>query len=370
MTPTDHAGGQPVVVPATSIRRLWVVLAVLVVSQLCFKVWVERGEIRPFGDFPAIVFATLDAEPQALLAPIKIDLETERRRWTTTGLIPIVIVDRAIGRYATFLLLASVLVIVAFWCAWCATRSTAASVTLGLMTGFGTQFNYCYPNSSILAFYPLWIYLLVNLVAVVKLTTGCSRPNRWRAVFLVSLVCTALCWEVWLDYAGFLLAGAATVLIWRWRHDSRPRWRGLAWIIAVTIASLAAYLPIRMGAGGDEFVTAGMESETIATYPSLALMVEDFLSNCFTHTYIAITNYLPSVFIASNSLMSLGEGRIVELQHGYHAEFQHLTAQHHVFFWHFYAGFVACALLLSMAWLARRCWRDALRGTWCCMSAD
>jgi hypothetical protein len=249
------------------------------------------------------------------------------------------------------------LIVAVFVCSWVASRSEVFSLTAALCAAFGTHLSYVYVNATIIIHCLLLIYLAINLASLVRLLTADGPARAAKAVFVVSLVCAALCWEMWLDYAVCLLVGSAYLFAWSRRHPGRLAGGNLCFVAVGALVLTVAYLAVRTQ-HAEEFHRPGMEAEMVTTYSHVAMMVEDVVANVFTYLYVALTTYVPSPLVASNSLVYHGESALIEQQHGYAEDYAHLVPMHHLFLWRFYAGVVSACF----AWFAwknlRRSWRE------------
>jgi hypothetical protein len=151
------------------------------------------------------------------------------------------------------------------------------------------------------------------------------------------LVVVALSMEWWLNYAVCLFIGFGFVGVWERRHGVGRRGAGAAVIVAATLTTLVLYLAIRMSVAA-EYFAPGAEEELVLTYRSGVLAVEDAIANFFTLIYMAVGNYLPSLFFGSLSQTYLGDAAILMGQNGYHPEKTQLVVMNHLFLWRFYAG--------------------------------
>jgi hypothetical protein len=298
--------------------------------------------------------------------------------WTATGLVLTTLLDLSLGTKPAFLLLNSVLIVTSYVTSWCAFRSRTFSLTLALLMGVGSQLTYAYVISSLVKYFLFLSYLQINLLFLLLILRSefqpapqGGTPNRWLLVgFGVSLVASALCSELWLDYCLFLF----TVLAYVGVHFYRTRaltWNRPAASLALTTTSvLVAYLLVRM-LYIREHLTYGKEGEVILMYlfpledgsvrfapANAALALEDLVSNVFTYLHLAFSNFFPPPLLASNSLVFLGKDRILAEQYGYHAAQAHLVFYHHLFYWYFAAGVVAAAFFAALALSIRRDWQN------------
>jgi hypothetical protein len=336
-------------------------LTLLVLGNLALR----ASELRqvPIGAFYTIP-DELARAPWRLLLPV--DVGGGAFRWSSTGLIVVSALNAATSPVAVFLALNATLIVVAFACAWSALRSKPFAFTLAVCAGYGTQFHYAYVNASCVILYLFWCYLLVNLLAAYKLVTGATSPARWRAAFVGSLVVTALCWEMWLDYAAFLLA--ATALAWARPEVDR---RALRAVAAPVLALLVAYVPAKVVLGGArEHLGSAREAELVVTYlgalpaaTAVTLAAEDVATNALTYNHIALTSFLPPMFVYSSALPAAGAGAILE-QQGHAARSAppgmgaQLVLAHYRSSWRFMAGALSLALYAALASSIRRWLRD------------
>jgi hypothetical protein len=345
--------------PALAAPRAWIaflrvaapLLAILAACVL-FRLPLATGNAR----LNTPLDPELLAQPWKLLLPF--DFGEGRYRWTPTGYVPIGLLNLVMPAPYIFVLVLALLVVVSYVLSYLALRSRVFSGTLALCMGFGTQFNYYYVHNGGLLWPVFTVYLLLNLYFLHALAT---RPAQWRwpkIGFAVSLVAFALCWEMWLDYLVFLTAFSGFCwLVCRRDAELRERYLGRIRFVAATSVLVAiGYLAVRLPYSGEHFTT-GHESDSIFTYSTPILSIDDLISNLFTYPYIALTNFCPSWFNGSNSLYHVGEERILAGQNGYHPEKAHLVGMHHLYFWHFYAGVVFLALVLYCVRSVRSAWK-------------
>jgi hypothetical protein len=335
-------------------RRLRIVAPLLVILVACvgFRMLLAKGEHR--------LLHTLDpellAQPWKLLMPFDLG-GGGRYRWTPTGFVPIGLLNLWMPGPYIFVLLMAILVIVSYVLSYAALRSRIFSSTLAICMSFGTQFNFSYVHSGGHLWILFTIYLLINLYFLHALATQ-PAESRWPKIgFIISLIVFALSWEQWLDYLVFLETSCLIGYLLCRRHAHlRARYLNSIRLVAVTSAMVGAvYLVVRLPYSGEHF-TAGHESDTIFTYSAWLIGIDDLISSFFTYLYIAVTNFCPSWFNASNSLYHVGADQILREQDNYHPEKTHLVAMHHLFFWHFYAGMVLLGFILYFYRSLRRAW--------------
>ena len=278
---------------------------------------------------------------------LPLDIGDGFRRWTTTGLIPLSFLEATLGPNAAFLLCNTALVVAGMGIAWWVARDRQFAMAIGWCLALTTQFHWAYRNGAVTVFYLGAIYLLWNLAAFARLIdtrTGVTSSRR-RVIFILSLVCLVLWWEQWLDYWLFGVC-VSTLLLRIARRSSRLDTTELRFARRVFTVTAVLYLAVKLPFAW-EHVTVGKESEVILNYflqdglsfhQSLALAVEDVVTNAMTYTYLALTNYLPPILLPGQSLRAIPRGTLLSTQHGYHAPMQHLVYFHHVFLWYLAAG--------------------------------
>jgi hypothetical protein len=339
-------------------------LAVILGLNLAFRlVELSTASLRPYLDLRA----TLDGGAWRVLLPI--DTGDGSWRWATTGLVLVSAIESVVGTRLTFLLFNVSLVVVAFAASWIALRARWFSFTAALCFALGTQYHYAYINSACLSEFLLTGYVLLNLLCVWMLATQESHPRRWRAAFLLSLWAAALCWEMWLDYAAFLLVGLA--LVWLRRPEPWVARRPAARFVGVALGlTLAVYLPCKMLLGGvAEHTQRGKEAEVVLTYfgalpleDAATMAAEDVLVNALSYNHLALTNYLPPSLVYSPSLQHLDEGRIVAQHAGHGAAFlpelaPRLVLSNYESSWRFLAGALSLAFYYALVLAVRAWWR-------------
>jgi hypothetical protein len=325
----------------------------LVVLLLCLLLRVPLATGSPELGYP--LDPELVSQPWKLLLPFS--FSGGRYRWTPTGYVVIGLLNLWVPAPWIFVGLLLLLVIVSYLGSWMIFHSRVFSSTLALCMGLGSHFNYSYVHNGGHLWVLYVLYMLINLFFLYALATSTKRLRSAKIGFVVSLIVFALCWEQWLDYDVFLLTGCAffyllcrRVLELQARYLDRIRFVALSTIL-ITVGYLAGKLP----SSGEHF-TPGHESDTIFTYSSVALGIEDVISNLITYPYIAATTFLPSWVVSSNSLHYLGADRVMQEQHGYHQEQTHLVVMHHLFLWHFYAGMMFIGFIVLMVWAVRAAW--------------
>jgi hypothetical protein len=264
--------------------------------------------------------------------------------WTTTTLLLTHAVELRIGTANTWYLFNAILIVVSFVTSWLMFRSAIFGYTLAICMGFGTHLYHTYSAAGGIGFYLLLAYYQVLLLSACKVVIG-ERPRLWQPIFAIALLVTALSYEGWLDFLVFawlasLYAGAVL-----WRAGDQARLRRLTAVMIAMTACGVVYIILKVIFGYGQ--VAGKESDVVFNYPMMAPAIEDVISNVFTHAYLVFTNFLPPMFVSSNSLYRVGPEALVGQQLQYHLPFQYLVVMSHVFLWRYYAGaalvvFVLC----------------------------
>jgi len=306
------------------------------------------------------------ATPWKLLLPYAVS--PPFMRWSTTGLIPVSLLNQSLGVEPTFLLLNSLLITITVLCAWFATRSRVFTLTMAVCIGFGTQFNHAYPNTSVFILYLFIIYLEVNLLFLYRICVGKGDPFINKTLFVVSLMAAALCWEMWIDYFAFIFIFALAAYIAFTRRSDKKMSSRFAFVLISATCIVAVYMSIKVlySSGLSEHFTRGLEGESIFNYmltnnsPAYAIMAaEDIFSNYVTYNYLALTNFLPPFCFTANALI-FGREAIVNNQFGYATSYgsADFVYYHNIFLWYFCAGAVLLAFLYFLARYLVRFFKD------------
>jgi hypothetical protein len=73
---------------------------------------------------------------------------------------------------------------------------------------------------------------------------------------------------------------------------------------------------------------------------------------------MAVTNFLPPIFLSSTALFELGADRLADFQQGYHEPYAYLAPLHFLFLWRYAGGAVALATVYLFVRLVVRTWRE------------
>lgn len=304
-----------------------------------------------YPDAVKVVFAP-DFPKWRLLLP----LQGMTGSWTPMTLVLAHYASDWIGPARAWYLFNAILIIVSFGVAWSVFRSRVFAFTLAICMGFGTQLYVTYPNSGTIAFPLLFCYFEVLLLCIYRVITAETRRTLWKIAFGAALTITALAYEAWLDFLVFVWLASAVLAVMLWRRGERVRLRRLAGVFGVMTAVGLAYVYIKVTYGYGQ--SLGMESDVIFNYPHAAPAIEDVISNLFMNLYMAVTNFLPPMFVSSTALYTLGADRLVELQYGYHAPFTFLVPMQYVFLWRYYAGAIAVLVAWALFRALKSAWRS------------
>jgi hypothetical protein len=248
------------------------------------------------------------------------------------------VVEMRIGVAPTWYLFNVLLLVGSFAAAWMAFESLAFAFTFAIAMAFGTHFYHTYTISGGMASPLIALALECLMLCSYKVIVADRHRRWWIAGFAASLVAAALSYEGWLDFVAFAVVGSLilAVLLARRNPVAVRRMLGVTGAI-VAVAVIYVLIKTRFGYGQVQ----GSESDVVFQYPYWAPAIEDVASNVLTHLYIALTNFLPPVFLSSSALFSLGADRLVALQYGYHADYSYLVPMHYLFLWRYAAGAAA-----------------------------
>jgi len=320
---------------------------------------------------PYFDISTYSSKPWELLLPINIG--DNFYRYTTTGLVLMAGIQKIwtylfnsdVSIYLTFFTLSTILIFTTFVTAWKATRSKAFTITLTICIAFGTQFNGLYSNSSIMILYLFYTFIEINLLCLYLIMISKEPSVKLKIYFTLSLICVALCWEMWLDYAVFLFCAVGILFIMNKKLKLKEQFSKLKYIFESLCIILVIYLAIKVNTsqGISEHFENGKESESVLNYlkesesGTSAIVIEDIVSNAITYNYISFTNYFPPILLSSNSLYYLGN-KTSQFQHGYDKGSNHFIYYHYVFYWYFFAGALFVLVILLTYKVGKKLWSD------------
>lgn len=319
---------------------------------------------------PIVPYFTLSDEllraPWRMLLPL--DIGDGYSRWSATGLVIVGLLQLIMSASAVFLVLNVALIVAAFGLAWRASGSRPFAYALAACMAATTQYHWSFINAGVLPLYLTSAFLLWQLAAFAWIAWEGLRGagRRPRVEFVVSLLALALSWEQWLDYWLFAMCMGALLLALSPRFE-RVRRADVRWAMVVMAVLGVVYIAVKL-ATATEHGTPGKESELVFGYLTrdglgvangAVLAIEDMVSNFFTYTYLALTNFLPAGLMPGQSLARIPLDAIVGAQRGYHPQMAHLVGYHHVFYWYLFAGVLTTALVGFTAWTLRRAIRDS-----------
>jgi hypothetical protein len=329
-----------------------VCLAGLVLANYLYRRYLEHAPTYLFSFvdyyYPGVVERLLRTAPWRLFLPIP----EMTGSWTTTTLIVTHVVERLTSPATAWFLFNAILIVASFLLSWWVLRSLVFSFTFALLMGFGTPLYHTYAVSGAIGFCLLFVYYELLLACAVKLLD--ERRTGTFVLFGIAAVLTVLSYEGWLDFLVFTWGASLFISCILWRARRARDLKTLAIMeCALTLVGIAyVYVKVHFGYGQ----TAGSESDVVFNYPMLAPAVEDVFSNIVTHLYVALTAFLPPVFLSSPTLFRLGGDGVVALQNDYHAPFSYLVPMHYLFFWRYFAGAAFVLVILALVKTIRRSW--------------
>jgi len=318
---------------------------------------------RYFEHAPAYLFPFLDdfyrgtAERLLATAPWRLFLPIPEMTgaWVTTTLILSHFVEKATSPAFAWLSFNAILIVASFVLALWVFGSRVLAFTFAFLMGFGTALYHTYAESGSIAFCLLFVYYEAVLAAAVKLVAGDRRPHVWM-VCGAGVVLMVLAYEGWLDFLVFAWIASVYVVCVLYRARRTRSARMLAALALALTAIGVVYVAVKIRYGYGQ--VSGSESDVVFNYPAIAPAVEDVISNVVTHAYLAVTVFLPPMFLSSTALVELGGDRLVALQHGYHEPFSYLVPMHYLFFWRYMAGAAFIILLYALVQAVRRSWQS------------
>ena len=178
----------------------------------------------------------------------------------------------------------------------------------------------------------------------------------WRLAFAFSILLNILAYEGWLDVLVVVWAATPFLYVGLRRMERLADAARLVRAAGVLTAAGVFYIFVKVTWEFGQ--VAGSESDVLFNYDSLWLMADDLISNLFTHTYLAVSNFLPPMFVGSSSMYLFGPDKLIDAQHGYHDQFLYLVPMHHVFFWRYYAGAAFVMVCFALYKSVTRVWRQ------------
>lgn len=274
--------------------------------------------------------------------------------WVTTTLITTYLVEQSFSPAGAWYLFNAFSILVAFGTTWALYRSAIFSFTFAICVGFGTQFYHAYAVTGGIASYLVIGYHMLLLFTAAQIVRGVGSRWRWYLAFALSLALNTFGYEGWLDLLALSWLALPFLYIGLRRMDLPAEATRAARLTGVLTLAGVLYIFIKVTLGFGQ--TSGAESDLVFNYDSVWPMIDDFVSNTLTHTFMAVSNFLPPPFVGSSALYHIGPTRLVEAQHGYHEPFLYLVPMHHVFYWRYFAGAAFVLLCLAIYRASARMW--------------
>lgn len=274
--------------------------------------------------------------------------------WAATTLLLIYQVERVWSPAGAWYLFNSLAIVVAWGTSWVVFRSAVFSFTFAIAIGFGTQFYHAYAVTGGIASYAMAAYNMLLLCTFVQIVRGAQPVWAWRVAFAVSVALNVLGYEGWLDVLVLIWAVTPLAFLGLRRlglSDASTRLLRMTGVL--TVVGLA-YVIVKVTMGFGQ--APGSESDILTNYASLRLVVDDLVANLFTHTYLAVSNFLPPALVGGTAMYWLGPDALVAAQHRYHEEVAHLVPLQQMFLWRFHAGATFALLIGALVVTWRRAW--------------
>lgn len=275
--------------------------------------------------------------------------------WAATTLLAVYLTEQVIGSPGAWYLFNILSILVAFGTSWILFRSAVFSFTFAICVGFGTQFYHAYAVTGGIASPLLWIYHALLLFSIAQVVRGATPRWAWWIVFAISLFLNFFGYEGWLDVLVLVCVSLPFVYVGLRRLDQHAAATRMARVTAGLVVAGIVYVLVKVNYGFGQ--VQGSESDVVFNYDSAWLVADDLISNVFTHSYLAISNFLPPLFVGSSGMYRLGAQHLIDAQHLYHEPFLYLVPMHHVFFWRYYAGAAFVLLGVAVYAMSRRMWR-------------
>lgn len=282
-------------------------------------------------------------------------LEQVTGAWAATTLLVVYLTEQAIGSPGAWYLFNALSILVAFGTSWILFRSAIFSFTFAICVGFGTQFYHAYAVTGGIASPLLWCYHALLVFSIAQVVRGATPRWAWWIGFVISLFLNFFGYEGWLDVLVLVCVSLPFVYIGLRRLDRHDDARRMARVTAGLVLVGVVYVVVKVTYGFGQ--VQGSESDVVFNYGSAWLVADDLISNVFTHSFLAISNFLPPPFVGSSGMYRLGAQYLIDSQHLYHEPFLYLVPMHHVFFWRYYAGSVFVLLCLAIYAASMRMWR-------------
>jgi len=275
--------------------------------------------------------------------------------WAATTLIVVYLTEKAITSPGAWYLFNALSILTIFGTSWILFRSAVFTFTAAICVGFGTQFYQTYAVTGGIASPLLLTYHTMLLFGIVQVVRGVTPRWLWWLVFALGLFVNFFGYEGWLDVLVLVWVSLPFACIGLRRLECLEQARRLARVTAGLTAAGMLYIFVKVTYGFGQ--VEGSESDVLFNYDSWRLVMDDLISNAFTHTYLAVSNFLPPALVGSTGMFHLGAQHLIDAQHQYHEPFQYLVPMHQVFYWRYYAGAVFVLLCGSIVSASKRMWR-------------
>ena len=236
--------------------------------------------------------------------------------WITTGGMIISIPEMLypyVGVYISIYIVSSVLIIITYISGWMISKSKAFTLSMTICITFGIQFNKGYfGNFGIAIYYLLFSYIELN-VLFLYLYLKKDKNKLFKNLYIISLIFTALCFEVWLDYALALFFGLVLLYFIFYKRKEYTSLHKIKFSLITLIIIVVSYLTVKLiyKDGIIHHIPKGFEKEWVFLYMSegyrySVIAIEDVISNFFTYIYLSFSTFLPAFLVSSNSLSLFG----------------------------------------------------------------
>lgn len=274
--------------------------------------------------------------------------------WAATTLLLIYQIERVWSPAGAWYLFNGLAIVVAWGTSWVVFRSAVFSFTFAIAVGFGTQFYHAYAVTGGIASYAMAAYNMLLLCTFVQVVRGARPAWAWGVAFAASVALNVLGYEGWLDVLVLIWAVTPLAFVGLRRLGlSEASTRLLRMSTVLTVVGIV-YVVVKVTMGFGQ--ARGSESDILYNYESFRLVVDDLVANLFTHTYLAVSNFLPPALVGGTAMYWLGPDTLVAAQHRYHEEVAHLVPLQQVFLWRFHAGAAFALLIGALAVTWRRAW--------------
>lgn len=275
--------------------------------------------------------------------------------WAATTLLVVYLTEKAITSPGAWYLFNGLSILVAFGTSWILFRSAVFSFTFAICAGFGTQFYHAYAVTGGIASPLLFCYHTMLVFSVAQVVRGATPRWAWLLAFAASLFVNFFGYEGWLDVLVLVCVATPFAYVGLRRLDRPDAARRMLKTTAFLVFMGIVYVTVKVTYGFGQ--VEGSESDVVFNYGSWRLIAEDLISNVFTHSYLAISNYLPPPLVGATSAYELGAQHLIDAQHMYHEPFLYLVPMHQVFYWRYYAGAAFVLLLVAIYAASMRMWR-------------